>query len=86
MLLACAPLWPGTPAGAPLRQQPADLTRYVNPFVGTAAGGPDYSLTNAYGNTFPGAASPFGMIQWSPDTTPSTSGARRGGMRPFFWE
>lgn len=30
----------------------------VDPFIGTANGG----------NTFPGAALPFGMIQWSPDT------------------
>ena len=37
---------------------PAD---YVNTFVGTA--GPDM------GNTYPGAALPFGMIQWSPETT-----------------
>jgi len=63
LLLASAPPWPGTPAGASPREQPADFTRYVNPFVGTAAGGPDYGLTNAYGDTFPGATSPFGMVQ-----------------------
>ena len=34
------------------------LTDYVNPFVGT-----DY-----HGHTFPGAATPFGMVQLSPDT------------------
>ena len=38
--------------------EPAD---FVNTFVGTA--GPDA------GATFPGAALPFGMIQWSPDTS-----------------
>lgn len=37
----------------------ADLTQYVNPFIGTSG----------YGNTFPGATLPFGMMQWSPDTT-----------------
>lgn len=31
---------------------------YVNPLMGTAG----------QGNTFPGAVSPFGMAQWSPDT------------------
>src|SRR5688500_12500516 len=36
-----------------------DFSQFVNPFIGT----------EAYGNTFPGAALPFGMIQWSPDTT-----------------
>jgi len=38
----------------------AGFTEYVNAYVGTA--GPDM------GNTFPGAALRFGMIQWSPDT------------------
>ena len=36
------------------------LLEYVNPFVGT----------DAHGHTFPGAASPFGMVQLSPDTRP----------------
>ena len=34
------------------------LTRYVNPFVGTAG----------FGNVYPGAQIPFGGIQISPDT------------------
>jgi predicted alpha-1,2-mannosidase len=37
----------------------ANLTQYVNPFVGTAGSG----------NTFPGVGLPFGEVQWSPDTT-----------------
>lgn len=37
-----------------------DLTRNVNPFVGT----------DAHGHTFPGAVYPFGMVQLSPDTRP----------------
>ena len=43
----------------------ANQTRYVsdpaslvNPFIGT----------DANGHTYPGAVSPFGMVQWSPDT------------------
>ncbi|HJQ31634.1 MAG TPA: GH92 family glycosyl hydrolase [Pyrinomonadaceae bacterium] len=36
-----------------------DFARHVNTFVGT----------DNDGNTFPGAAVPFGMLQWSPDTT-----------------
>lgn len=35
-----------------------DLTRYVDPFVGTGG----------HGHTFPGATLPFGMVQLSPDT------------------
>lgn len=34
------------------------LYKYVNPFVGT----------DAHGHTFPGATTPFGMVQLSPDT------------------
>src|SRR2546423_14794192 len=37
----------------------SELTRLVNPFVGT----------DNDGNTFPGATVPFGMVQLSPDTT-----------------
>ncbi len=36
----------------------SNLSAYVNPFVGTGG----------HGHTFPGAASPFGMVQLSPDT------------------
>ncbi len=39
-----------------------DLTAYVDPFIGTAA----------HGHVFPGAATPFGMVQISPDN--GTSG------------
>ncbi|WP_258053114.1 GH92 family glycosyl hydrolase [Streptomyces sp. Ru73] len=39
-----------------------DLTGLVNPFIGT----------RNEGNTFPGAAVPFGMVQLSPDTGHST--------------
>ncbi len=39
-------------------QNSNDLTTLVDPFIGT----------DATGNTFPGAAMPFGMVQLSPDT------------------
>ena len=38
--------------------QMRDLTRYVNPFIGTGG----------HGHTFPGATVPFGAVQLSPDT------------------
>ncbi len=43
---------------APAAAAPADPTMLVNPFVGT----------QNFGNTFPGASAPFGMVQVSPDT------------------
>jgi len=39
-------------------QNSSDLSTLVDPFIGT----------DATGNTFPGAAMPFGMVQLSPDT------------------
>ncbi len=42
----------------PLKGRHEDLTQYVNPFIGCAENG----------HTFPGACSPFGLIQASPDT------------------
>jgi predicted alpha-1,2-mannosidase len=51
---AAAP--PPRAAAAAAVSNPASL---VNPFIGTTNGG----------DTFPGADAPFGMVQWSPDTT-----------------
>ena len=48
-------------AAAALVSDPASL---VNPFIGTANSA----------NDFPGADSPFGMVQWSPDTTSRADG------------
>ena len=44
---------------AKIEKQPAD---YVNPFIGTGG-----EMGVGFGNMFPGAAYPFGMIQLSPD-------------------
>src|SRR5256714_292671 len=61
-LAACAFAW-----AALAREAPADFVRdpasYVNPLIGGAGGG----------NTFPGAVVPFGMLQWSPETTRGNS-------------
>jgi len=43
-----------------LAGSPADL---VNPFIGATAG-----RNGDLGKTFPGATTPFGMVQLSPDT------------------
>ena len=68
-----------------------DLTRYVNPLIGTGQGAPDYNMGNAAGNTPPGASFPFGMALWSPDTTNQSGGYRfehnsiqRFLVDPFF--
>ncbi|HUQ97204.1 MAG TPA: GH92 family glycosyl hydrolase, partial [Chitinophagaceae bacterium] len=41
----------------PLRTSAQQLTRYVDPFIGTGG----------HGHTYPGATVPFGMVQLSPD-------------------
>ena len=56
--------------------QNLDLVSYVNSFIGTDDGAPDYGLGNAAGDTPPGAAYPFGMVLWSPDTTNRAGGYR----------
>ena len=40
-----------------IKEETEDLSKYVNPFIGT-----DFT-----GNTYPGAQAPFGMVQLSPD-------------------
>jgi len=49
-----------------------DPTALVDPFIGTGSGGDVVGPVNM----FPGAAAPFGMLTWSPDTTsrPSSGG------------
>lgn len=55
--LVLAPLAPAVPTPSAAAATD-DLTTLVNPFVGT----------QNFGNTFPGASAPFGMVQVSPDT------------------
>ena len=55
-----------TPAGQAASATSSDLAALVNTLTYTSGGG----------NTFPGADVPFGMVQWSPDTT---SGGAGGG-------
>jgi predicted alpha-1,2-mannosidase len=58
------------PAAAAKRAN--DPASYVNPFEGTDTTLPDRGTGGSAGGTFPGAVAPHGMVQWSPDTVPST--------------
>ena len=51
-----------------------NLTRYVNPFIGTANSSPYPCGGACEGNVFPGADYPMGMVQWSPDTISNPPG------------
>src|SRR5579871_3911597 len=55
-----------TASGRP-NPSPFDPVALVDPFIGTTG----------EGNTFPGATAPFGMVQWSPDS--SAGGISRAG-------
>ena len=47
-------------------QSPVGVSRYVNPFIGASTN--TASSYHGLGKTFPGAATPFGMTQVSPNT------------------
>jgi predicted alpha-1,2-mannosidase len=68
--IAVAGLAPAAHAATP--QLVADPTALVDPFVGTGSGGAVVGPVDM----FPGAAAPFGMLDWSPDTPsrPSSGG------------
>lgn len=54
----------------PVSTAASGLAAYVDPFIGTGdAVSADPVLNGLAGATFPGAALPFGMVQFSPDTT-----------------
>ncbi|HEU4737380.1 MAG TPA: GH92 family glycosyl hydrolase [Solirubrobacterales bacterium] len=61
---------------APLAQTAAGagLADHVRVFAGTRPG----HDTFGGGHNFPGASAPFGMVQWSPDTTPADRNGRGG--------
>jgi predicted alpha-1,2-mannosidase len=65
-LAASSPLLPPATASAAARR-PADPASQVDAFAGTRPG----PRTFGGGHNYPGAALPFGMVQWSPDTTPA---------------
>jgi len=64
MLAAPAAFASTTPPGASPATLVSDPTTLVNPFIGTGSGGATVGSVDMY----PGAAAPFGMLAWSPDT------------------
>lgn len=51
----------------------------VDPFIGTQLDPAQNKGNSAYGNTWPGATTPFGMVQSSPTTYRSSDGDQKGG-------
>lgn len=48
--------------------QEKNLAQYVNPFIGASTSVGDAGIFHGLGKTFPGAATPFGLVQLSPNT------------------
>lgn len=53
-------------SAAPAPSPVADLTVYVNPFIGTEGPVPNSGANS--GDTFPGVGVPFGVVKLGPDT------------------
>jgi predicted alpha-1,2-mannosidase len=51
-----------------------NLTQFVDPFIGTGLASPYPCGGACGGDTFPGAAYPMGVVQWSPDTVSNPPG------------
>ncbi len=52
-------------SGCTIDKQPVD---YISPVIGTSTSVEDAGVLHGLGKTFPGAATPFGLVQLSPDT------------------
>ncbi|MEO6721609.1 MAG: GH92 family glycosyl hydrolase, partial [Ferruginibacter sp.] len=48
--------------------QTSNPAQYVNPFIGASTSVGDAGVYHGLGKTFPGAATPFGLVQLSPNT------------------
>jgi putative alpha-1,2-mannosidase len=66
--------WVAAAASRPPSAAGADPAALVHPLDGTATG----PVSPGTIGEFPGADVPFGMIQWSPDTSPNTVQAGGG--------
>ena len=51
----------------------------VDPFIGTELDTTENKSNDAYGNTFPGATAPFGLVQSSPTTFREGNNGEKGG-------
>jgi predicted alpha-1,2-mannosidase len=62
--ISLAVLW-SVAVGSAFAQTPADL---VNPFIGASTSAAGAGIYHGLGKTFPGATTPYGMVQLSPNT------------------
>jgi len=61
-------LWVVTFVFPVVNAQQNNLAKFVNPFIGASTNIADAGAAHGLGKTFPGAATPFGLVQLSPNT------------------
>jgi predicted alpha-1,2-mannosidase len=76
----------GTAAGATTGVSASEAFESVNPWIGTGFNTSQNKGNSAYGNTWPGAAMPFGMTQFTPTTHGARSGTSDAGGYEFGTE
>jgi len=80
--MAATVLAAGILGGLPAVAGAAPLGNAVDTRMGTDEGAADFGTGGGAGATYPGAVAPFGMVQLSPDTDPSTANAAGGYSYP----
>lgn len=68
LLIACSFLWLSACSSANAVTTELVPTDYVNPFIGASTSVGDAGVYHGLGKTFPGATTPYGMVQVSPNT------------------
>ena len=68
ILIACSFLWLTACSSAGVVTEDLIPTDYVNPFIGASTSVGAAGVYHGLGKTFPGATTPYGMVQVSPNT------------------
>ena len=68
ILIACSFLWLTACSSAGVVTEELIPTDYVNPFIGASTSVGAAGVYHGLGKTFPGATTPYGMVQVSPNT------------------
>lgn len=68
LFIACSLLWVTACSSPQVVEEELTPTDYVNPFIGASTSVGAAGVYHGLGKTFPGATTPYGMVQVSPNT------------------
>lgn len=68
LFIACSLLWATACSSPKVTEEELTPTDYVNPFIGASTSVGAAGVYHGLGKTFPGATTPYGMVQVSPNT------------------